>query len=229
MEAGRISIIIPTWNEADNLPQTLAAVQIGQNLEIIVVDGGSTDQTVAVARSQGVQVLSSLPGRAKQMNLGANAATGEILLFLHGDTTLPPGFDRQVRVSLAQPGVIAGAFALKIAGTLRGRSVIETLVNWRSCFWQMPYGDQAIFLRADTFQQMGQFPDMPIMEDFELMRRLRRRGRIAIVPTPVRTSDRRWRKLGILRTTLINQAIVLAYYGGVSPTQLVKWYRRDRR
>ncbi|MFQ6079272.1 MAG: TIGR04283 family arsenosugar biosynthesis glycosyltransferase [Thermodesulfobacteriota bacterium] len=224
----RISIIIPTLNEAPNLPSTLASTQNALNLEVIVVDGGSTDETVNVARSWGAKVLSSSPGRARQMNAGAFRATGEVLLFLHGDTRLPRGYENHVREILARPGAVAGAFQLRVDGQVPGLRIMERLVNLRSRRLQFPYGDQAIFLRADQFREMGGFPDIPIMEDFELIRRLRRRGHIAIAPVPVLTSTRRWENLGIARTTLINYAIPLAYYLGVSPSQLARWYRRKR-
>ncbi len=224
----RISIIIPTLNEAANLRATLATIKSASDVEVIVVDGGSSDGTVEVARSMGTGVITSLPGRARQMNAGAARATGAVLLFLHGDTRLPRGFDYYVRKILAHPRAVAGAFQLRVDGTLPGLRIMEKLVNVRSRRLQLPYGDQAIFLRAHLFRKMGGFPDMPIMEDFELIRRLRRRGRIVIAPVPVLTSARRWKNLGIVRTTLINYAIPLAYYLGASPSRLARWYHWKR-
>ncbi|HEY9857993.1 MAG TPA: TIGR04283 family arsenosugar biosynthesis glycosyltransferase [Candidatus Obscuribacterales bacterium] len=221
----KISIIIPVLNEAAAIAQTLAAAQQAREAEIIVVDGGSQDDTVAIAQSLGVKVITTGSGRAAQMNAGAKVATGEVLLFLHGDTLLPPAFASRIRQTLISPGVIAGAFTLSIDGALPGLRLIEPLVNWRSRYLQMPYGDQAIFLRAKTFQQIGGFADLPIMEDFELMRQLKKKGAIAIVSEPVITSGRRWKRLGVLRTTLINQLVILGYWVGVPRDRLARWYR----
>jgi rSAM/selenodomain-associated transferase 2 len=221
-----ISIIIPTLNEAKNLPQTLQRLQTIPSVEVIVVDGGSLDDTISVAESWGAKIIcSTVSGRAHQMNLGSAAAQGDILLFLHADTCLPTGFDRLVRQTLMPPKIVAGAFKLKIDGETPGLRLVEWGVNVRSRLCQMPYGDQAIFMSAATFQAIGGFPELPIMEDFELMRRLKQRGRIAIAPTTVLTSDRRWQKLNVCRTTLINQCIILGYLLGVSPVRLAIWYR----
>lgn len=228
MKPTRISIIIPVLNEAGRIKSTLAYVQNASNVEVIVVDGGSQDETVAIAKSLGVQVLSSGAGRARQMNAGATVATGEILLFLHGDSRLPEGFDGMLALALSQPGTVAGAFELGIEGCFWGRVAVEKMVNWRSRTLGMPYGDQAIFLKASVFHDLGGFPDLPIMEDFELMLRLRRLGQIAIIPAPAIASGRRWQKLGVVKTTLINQVIIIAYFLGVSPSRLARWYRNFR-
>lgn len=221
----KISIIIPVLNEAKNLASVLASTQPSENVEAIVVDGGSQDDTVAIAQAWGVKVLSAPAGRAQQMNRGAAAATGQILLFLHADTRLPVGFDKLVRATLAEPGAIAGAFALRIDASLWSLRLIEIGVNWRSRYLQMPYGDQAIFLTAAVFHQIGRFPEFPMMEDFEMMRRLKRCGRIAIVEEPVLTSGRRWLQKGVCQTTLINQLAIVSYLIGISPEQIVRWYR----
>ncbi len=221
-----ISIIIPVINEAAKLPKTLSVAQTGSRIEILVVDGGSQDPTINVAKAFGAKVITSQPGRAYQMNAGATAAIGEILLFLHGDTLLPDGFDHLVRQIMTRPDLSAGAFKLAIDGHSWGLRLVEWGVNWRSQILQMPYGDQALFLKTSLFHKLGGFPDQPIMEDFELVRRLKKLGTIAISPASVVTSDRRWQKLGVLKTTLINQFIILAYTLGVSPETIARWYRR---
>ena len=224
--AARISVIIPTFNEADDLPRTLGRLRDGENLEVLVVDGGSTDGTTEIAERNGCRVLDSPPGRALQMNSGAGAASGSILLFLHGDTCLPPGFDSTVLSVLQEPGVVAGAFGLRIGGAGLSLRIVERAVSIRSRILQMPYGDQGIFIQKKTFQELGGFARLPIMEDFEFVRRLRRRGRIRIAALPVTTSGRRWQELGPWRTTWINQKVILGYCLGVSPERLAAWYTR---
>lgn len=220
-----LSIIIPALNEAHALPKTLLPLVQQPAVEVIVVDGTSQDSTATVAAALGATVLVSPPGRAQQMNAGAAVARGEVLLFLHADTCLPNGVVDWVQETLAQPETIAGAFELRIAGTLKGLRWIERGVNWRSRYWQLPYGDQGLFLRATTFREQGGFPDLPIMEDYAFVQQLKSRGRIAIAPVPVVTSGRRWQKLGILKTTLINQLMIVGYWLGVSPHRLIRWYR----
>lgn len=220
-----ISIIIPVLNEVGTIAEIVSKAQTGKNVEIIVVDGGSNDGTIEVVKSLDVKLIDSLPGRSIQMNFGAKIATGNILLFLHGDTFLPLNFDKLLREIITKPNIIAGAFKLGIRGRKRSLRIVEIMVNWRSCYWQMPYGDQGIFLSAKVFEEVGGFPEIPIMEDFELIRKLRKRGLIAIVSQPVLTSGRRWQKLGIFKTTLINQVVIITYLLGVSPQRLAQWYR----
>ncbi|WP_392479043.1 TIGR04283 family arsenosugar biosynthesis glycosyltransferase [Nostoc sp. C110] len=228
IDAARISIIIPTLNEAGNIKEAIVTTQPNTNIEVIIVDGGSKDDTIEIAQSLNVKVISSSPGRAVQMNAGAVAASGEILLFLHADTRLPTGFDDMIRTALEQPGIVAGAFKLRIDAPLLSLRWVEWGVNVRSHFCQMPYGDQAIFLTKEVFQQIGGFPELPIMEDFELIRRLKPIGRIVIILTPVVTSARRWLQKGVFKTTLLNQIVIIAYLLGVSPERIRCWYRREK-
>ena len=229
LELARIWIIIPALNESGVIETAIASTTPSQNTEVIVVDGGSRDNTVALAQNMGAKAIASPAGRAHQMNLGAQAATGEILLFLHADTCLPAGFDALVRAALqVEQQAISGAFALRIDGASPKLRWVEWGVRWRSRFLQLPYGDQAIFLRSDTFDKIGGFPVLPIMEDFELMRRLKRLGKIAIISAPVVTSARRWEERGVFVTTLINQLVVLGYFLGINGERLRKVYRWKR-
>ncbi|MEJ2656105.1 MAG: TIGR04283 family arsenosugar biosynthesis glycosyltransferase [Desulfobacterales bacterium] len=227
-ESKGISIIIPTLNEADNIAGTIASIHPGIHREVIVVDGGSADHTASIARQRGALVIEGSPPRSHQMNRGADIASKDILLFLHADTRLPQDFDESVFYALKEPGVVAGAFKLCIDSPDPSFRFIERIANLRSRFLKTPYGDQAIFMFSRVFRQMGGFPDMPIMEDFELIRRLREKGDVVTLPQPVVTSSRRWLNHGILKTTLINQLIVLSYFMGVSPETIVRLYRRDK-
>jgi hypothetical protein len=220
-----ISLVIPTLNEAENLPATLASTESSSDLEIIVVDGSSSDGTAELAKSFGVRLLVTAANRARQANAGGVAARGEVLFFLHGDTRLPRRFEWYVSDIIRKPGVVAGAFSLAIDGSEFGLRIIEMLANFRSRVLQMPYGDQGIFLKGEVFRDLGGFPDMVLMEDFVLMQRLRKKGKVTIAPVAVKTSARRWRKLGIFKTTLINQAVLLGYFFGKNPERLARWYR----
>lgn len=221
MDAGRISIIIPTLNEASRVARALDSAR-ADNSEAIVVDGGSSDATPSIARERGATVLCSARGRARQMNLGAREASGEFLLFLHADGKLPEGYADSLRCLLSRSPIAGGAFRLGIESRGFGLRMIEAVANWRACRLQCPYGDQAIFTRRATFLELGGYPDLPIMEDFVLIRRLRHRGRIVISPLTVGTSARRWQSNGTWRTTLINQAVVLGYLAGLPPARLAR-------
>ena len=225
---GNISVIIPALNEADNIAETLLSIGHENNIQVIVADGGSQDNTVSIAQSLGAKVINVLPPRSKQMNEGAAEATGDVLLFLHADSRLPKSFDRLVLRSLARPGIAAGAFELRIDAPTPALRLIERIANWRSRCLRTPYGDQAIFMLSRVFHEAGGFSDFPIMEDFELIRRLRKKGEIITVSASVLTSSRRWQNFGILKTTLINQLIIIAYYMGIPPDTIARLYRRKK-
>jgi rSAM/selenodomain-associated transferase 2 len=219
-----ISIIIPALNEADTLKTVLDSVAGSAVEEVIVVDGGSEDGTAERARSYGARVVEAPRGRATQMNAGAQIAQGDILLFLHADTCLPTAFGEEIRRVLEQTGVVAGAFSLGIGADGPLLRWIEHLANWRSRALQLPYGDQGFFLKAELFRSLNGFPMMPLMEDLEMARRVRKQGRIAISPLAVKTSARRWESRGVLRTTLLNQLFLLSYFLGISPQRIARWY-----
>ena len=166
-------MIIPTLNERANIENAVArALEAGVE-EVIVVDGGSTDGTAEAAEAAGARVLRTAPGRGIQQNAGARAARGNVLLFLHADTSLPGDFPARVAQVLAKPDVSGGAFRFRVDGPGRGLRWIERMVEWRCRLWQTPYGDQALFTAAETFRSVGGFPDAPLLEDYELVRRLR--------------------------------------------------------
>jgi len=224
----RISIIIPTLNEANVIEETITRLPQSEQVEIVVVDGSSSDGTDEMARKLGARVLSARPSKAVQMNAGAAEARGEVLLFLHADTRLPANFEEKVMAALSRDGICAGAFTLGIDSNDRGVRFIEQVANWRARFFQMPYGDQALFVSRDLFLEIGGFADYPIMEDFELIRRLKKNGKIAILPESVQTSPRRWQNLGVFRTWFLNQIIIGAYFIGIPPQRLAFWYRREK-
>ncbi len=218
-----ISVIIPALNEAVNIAETIKSVKQASDAEIIVVDGGSSDQTVEIATNLGATVLDCQAGRAKQMNLGAKHASGDVLLFLHADTVLPPGFETHIRKAMDVNGVVAGAFRLQIDAPGKSLRIIEACANWRSKTLQAPYGDQGIFTRASVFAELGGFPDIPIMEDFVFIRSLRKHGSIKTVSAPIKTSARRWTRQGVWKTTLLNRTTILAYHCGIKPETLRRW------
>lgn len=225
--AGMLSVIIPTLNEVGQLEATLRPILGLSNCEIIIADGGSTDGTTDLARKLGCRVIVANRGRGRQMNAGAALASGEELLFLHADTRLPVAFREEIRAILGS-GAIAGAFLFQIDQPGWGLRAVEWGTNLRSRSLQLPYGDQGLFLRAEDFFRVGGFKNWPLMEDFEMCRRLRRHGQIRIASTAVQTSARRWMKLGIWRTTLINQVCIVGFRLGCSPDRLARWYATQR-
>lgn len=232
----KISVIIPTLNERDGISMCIRSALGAQDVEVIVSDGGSTDGTIHIAESYGAKVVRSPKGRGAQMNAGAKAASGDILLFLHGDSILPWGYGRLVRKALSDKALSLGAFSLKIglAGELSDpefRSSMDTISFWanvRSRWLSLPYGDQGFFMEKPLFHRLGGFPEMPLLEDVSLVRSASKVGRIGTISATIRTSSRRWQKLGVARTSIRNSMIMLAWAIGVSPTVLAGWYRAKK-
>lgn len=206
-----VTVVIPTLNEADRIGETIGGLEGSGVREVIVVDGGSSDRTVEIAKSMGARVFLESANRGRQQNLGAAHAKGEILLFLHADTSLPRGFADQVRTTLGEPGVIGGAFRFKLDAQGWQLRLVEVVVGLRCRIFGLPYGDQAIFVRQDTFLAIGGFGALPVMEDFDLIRRLKRIGRVKLARGAAVTSARRWLREGVWRLTWIHQICILGY------------------
>jgi rSAM/selenodomain-associated transferase 2/rSAM/selenodomain-associated transferase 1 len=226
-QKGLLSIIIPTLNEEVGLAGLLSRVLKEPQTEVIVVDGGSSDATCQIAELAGVKVIRCGKGRGRQMNAGAALARGEVLLFLHADSRLPPDFAQTIWKCI-ESGHAAGAFRLRIDDHHWAYRIVEFGANLRSRWLQLPYGDQAMFIRSEAFYAMSGFQNWPLLEDFDFAQRLRRRGPIMIVPSSAVVSARRWRRIGVLKATLLNQIIILAYRLGVSPTRLAEIYSRTK-
>ncbi|MEP6866037.1 MAG: TIGR04283 family arsenosugar biosynthesis glycosyltransferase [Deltaproteobacteria bacterium] len=225
-----ISVVMPVLDEARRIGAALGDLAALDGLhEVIVVDGGSTDRTVELARSAGARIVTAPRGRGPQLNAGAAAATGDVLLFLHADTSLPSDSVRHVEHALARPGVVAGAFRTwTIADEPRPWfAPLLHLADIRSRITRYPYGDQAMFVRASAFHTAGGFPDMPLMEDLELSHRLSKQGRIHTCTASVRVSGRRFVARPVVYTALVN-VFPLLYRAGVSPHALARFYRQVR-
>jgi len=217
-----LSIIVPMLNEAAGIADALRALR-SLDAEIVAVDGGSSDNTVACAMQHADLLLDSARGRARQMNAGASTAHGDILLFLHADTTLPPAADRLVEEHIAS-GALWGRFDVVISGKSAWFPVIASLMNLRSRLSGIATGDQAIFVKRSAFEQLGGFPDIPLMEDIVLSQRLKRLGRPACLRQKVITAGRRWEKHGILRTILTMWWLRLRFFCGTDPKKLAVEY-----
>lgn len=225
----RISIIIPVLNEADRINDLLGHLRQlpGTGVpEIIVVDGDPDGGTVRAIADPAIRKVLSGRGRARQMNAGAAAAAGDILLFLHADTRLPERAYSLVRDACVAEDADAGAFSLGIDSRRWYFRITERYASLRTRITRIPFGDQAIFIRKTFFDGMGGYRDIPIMEDIDLMRRIRKDGgRVAIIGERVRTSARRWEREGVIHATLRNWLLQLLYCCGTPPERLARFYR----
>jgi rSAM/selenodomain-associated transferase 2 len=222
------SVIIPVLHEAPLINETVGhvfAVAAGAAVELLVVDGDPSGDTIGEIRDGKVRTVLAENGRGLQLNRGALLAKGEILLFLHADTHLPPGAFAKIASAMKNRQIVGGAFRLAIDSPRLPFRVIEKFVEFRSRAWGLPYGDQGIFVRSAYFQDLGGFRNVPIMEDLDLMRRIRRqKGRIVVLDDAVVTSARRWEQEGILYGTLRNWCLALLFLLGVPPEKLLKLY-----
>ncbi len=223
-----LSIVIPALNEADELPETLRRARaLPEVCEIILVDGGSSDRTRELAASSGCLVLTAPASRGGQMRLGAARATGDVVLLLHADTWLPPEAGRAALDALRDPRIVGGGFWKVFRDPIwfmRGARARCALLFWTT---GRILGDQAMFLRRDILERAGGVPDIPLMEDVELSRRLRRCGRLTLVPATVTTSTRRFQKHGVLRTYLRMAHVSLRHQLGATPEELRRLYETD--
>lgn len=224
---GLLSVIIPTLNEAHQLASTVTPILQHGDCEVVIADGGSSDGTAELATQLGCRVVNANRGRGKQLNAGAALSRGETLLFLHADTRLPPLFREEIRSTL-EAGAVAGAFRFQVDLPGWGMRCVEWGTHLRARYLQRPYGDQGFFLRASEFFAVGGYRNWPLMEDFELCSRLRKRGPIRIAPSAAVTSGRRWKRLGAFRNTAINQCCIALYRLGVSVERIAQFYSKLR-
>jgi rSAM/selenodomain-associated transferase 2 len=229
----KFSIIVPVFHEGENIRETIECLNrldIDNNTEVIVVDGAQEKDTLGAIDRNHVIKISCERGRAKQMNAGARVAKGEVLIFLHADTELPVQALGKIHALMERSRVVGGAFDLGIKSNKLIFWLIGKLASWRSRLNRIPFGDQAIFIRREYFNKIGGYKEIPIMEDAELMRRVKKSGnQIWIFRERVMTSPRRWEKEGVVYCTLRNWTLQTLYFLGVSPHKLVTFYESGYR
>jgi len=227
VQARRLSIIMPVLNEAEKVEHTLSLLSPlrERGIEVIVVDGGSFDDTLRLAAPLSDRLLQAPAGRARQMNAGAVASSGEVLLFLHADTLLPDGMPEIVLDGLSRTGKVWGRFDIRIAGKPQMLRLVAALMNMRSRLTGIMTGDQALFVRRNDFFEVGGFPGQELMEDIEISRRLKRRSAPLCLRGPVITSGRRWERNGVWRTILLMGRLRLLYWLGVPCKKLARAYK----
>jgi rSAM/selenodomain-associated transferase 2 len=230
MAPGRctFSIIIPVLHESaiiNTLLDSLGKLERDELFEVIMVDGSLTQDTLRVITDKNIKTYACPPGRGRQMNEGAAHATGDILVFLHADTFLPSNALSVIRIALENQEYVGGAFTLHIQSQISFLKSIAVYTTLRSQITRAPYGDQVIFIRKPYFDTIGGYADIPLMEDVELMRRIKRKkGRIIILPDAVITSDRRWHQEGFFYTLLRDNIIIILYWCGIPAEKLARFY-----
>jgi hypothetical protein len=226
-EQPRLSVVIPALNEEAEIAGAIQSARDGGAADVIVADGGSTDRTAEVAELAGALVIDSPRGRARQLNAGSAAATGDILLFLHADSRLPSDALDRVREAMSDREAVLGSFGFRAGDPSRATDRLATFVGrLRHRAFRLPYGDQATFVRRRDFVDLGGFPNMPVMEDYEFALRCRRLGGLRRVDADCATSARAWRDHGLLEVALANAAVIVGYRLGVAPERLAGWRER---
>jgi rSAM/selenodomain-associated transferase 2 len=225
-----LSAIVPMLNEAASIASTLGALRRGApDAEIVVVDGGSIDSSVAIAQPLCDTLIGASRGRAHQMNAGARASHGDALVFVHADTLVPSSFAADIASALSDPAVVGGRFDVRLDSAALAYRVIGAMISLRSRISRTGTGDQAIFVRREVFDRLGGFPDLELCEDLEFARRLKRAGRIACLRARVTTSARRWNRDGVIRTIVRMWLIRAMYLMGVAPARLKRMYSDTRQ
>jgi rSAM/selenodomain-associated transferase 2 len=239
----KIAVVVPALDEADRIGEAVASALDGcehaglpgsdrshepgaSGIEVIVVDGGSRDGTAQRAAAAGARVLTSARGRARQLGVGVRASRADVMLFLHADTRLPRGYDRAIAAALEDPLTVGGAFRFRFDRTTASLRVIEWGVRLRVLLFQLPYGDQAVFVRRSVLDALGGVPQVPIMEDLDLVKGMKRHGRVARVPLAAVTSARRYQARGPLRTMLRHWLAAGAWALGIDRARIAAWYAR---
>lgn len=221
----KIAVVIPALDEAEEIAGAVASARAA-DVEVVVVDGGSRDGTRARAEAAGARVFRAAPGRAHQLDVGARGTASDVVLFLHADSRLPPGFAAAVRGALRDEAVAGGAFRLRFGERRPALRLVEWGARLRVALLRLPYGDQAIFLRRAVLEALGGVPQAPIMEDLDLVREIRRRGKLVRLALPVVTSARRYRAQGVLRTMARNALAAAAWRIGCDRGRIAAWYGR---
>ena len=224
----RVSVIIPALNEEKRIGTTVAALRPLAADELLIVDGGSTDSTREICQRLQLKVLSSPRGRGAQMNLGARAASGDVLLFLHADTRLPPSALDNICAAMDDSQCVGGRFDVELDGDHWMLKIIGAMISLRSRLTKIATGDQAIFVRRAVFEAIGGYPEIPLMEDIAFSRALKRHGRVACLRSRVVSSARRWETEGVWRTILKMWTLKSLYLLGVSPFRLKRYYADGR-
>lgn len=220
-----IAVVIPALDEAGAIEQAVASAA-GPDVDVIVIDGGSRDGTREEARSAGARVLNAQCGRARQLQVGIEASMSDVVLFLHADTCLPRGWARAVVAALEDPETVGGAFRLAFHERSLRMRIVEWTARLRIVLFSFPFGDQGIFVRRSVLAEIGGVPDVPVMEDADLVRAMKQRGRLALIPLSATTSARRYLDGGVARTSVIHFVAFAAWKIGVDRERLAGWLRR---